>query len=165
MSVNVIFGSDAGATRAVANRIAKRLQGRAVDVAAATVADFESPRLLVLGAPTYGMGDLQSDWEANYHLLEEANLASKRVALFGTGDQFTYPDTFVDAMGVLYDTAVARGAEVIGFTDVAGYDFTASFAERGGQFVGLALDEDQEPNKTGDRITAWVEQLRNGHGL
>ena len=65
MSVNVIFGSDAGATRAVASRIAKRMQGRAVDIKSATAADFEGCSLLILGAPTYGFGDLQADWEAN----------------------------------------------------------------------------------------------------
>ncbi|MBB4267986.1 flavodoxin I [Roseospira visakhapatnamensis] len=158
--MTVIFGSDAGATRAVASRIAKRLHGRCVDIKTATVEDFESPSLLILGCPTYGFGDLQSDWEERYHLLEDASLAGKRVALFGTGDQFTYPDTFVDAMGHIYDTAVERGAEVVGFTKTEGYDYTESFAERDGQFVGLVLDEDQQPGKTTARIDQWVAGLR-----
>jgi len=159
MIVTVIYGSDAGATQAIANRIAARLNGRSVDIKTATVEDFEQASLLILGCPTYGLGDLQSDWEDRYHLLEEANLAGKRVALFGTGDQFTYPDTFVDAMGILYDTVVERGADVIGFTDTHGYDYQASFAERHGRFVGLALDQDQQPGKTEDRITKWIASL------
>jgi flavodoxin I len=159
MTVTVIYGSDAGATQAIANRIAARLNGRSVDIKTASVEDFETASLLILGCPTYGLGDLQSDWDDHYHLLEAANLAGKRVALFGTGDQFTYPDTFVDAMGILYDTVVERGANVIGFTDTGGYDFTASFAERDGRFVGLALDQDQQPGKTEDRITNWIASL------
>lgn len=160
MSVNVIFGSDAGATRGVASRIAKRVQGKAIDIATATQADFETCSLLILGSPTYGAGDLQTDWElGGLDKLGAANLAGKKVALFGTGDQVGYPDSFVDAMGLLYDQVVAKGAVVVGFTDTAGYDYTASKAERDGRFVGLALDEDGESSKTEKRITAWISQL------
>ncbi|MFD2182954.1 flavodoxin FldA [Rhodoplanes azumiensis] len=160
MSVNVIFGSDAGATKAVAARIAKRVQGKAIDVAKATTADFESCSLLILGSPTYGAGDLQTDWEfGGLDKLAAANIAGKTVALFGTGDQASYPDSFVDAMGLLYDQVIAKGAVVVGFTETAGYDYTASKAERDGKFVGLALDEDGESSKSDKRITAWISQL------
>ncbi|EJW13162.1 Flavodoxin 1 [Rhodovulum sp. PH10] len=159
MSVNVIFGSDGGATKAVASRIAKRVQGKAIDIAAATPADFENCSLLILGSPTYGAGDLQADWEDHLDKLTGADLAGKKVALFGTGDQMGYPDSFVDAMGILYDHVVAQGATVVGFTDTAGYDYIASKAERDGKFVGLALDEDGEASKTDKRITAWISSL------
>ncbi|HEY0327506.1 MAG TPA: flavodoxin FldA [Rhodopseudomonas sp.] len=159
MSVNVIFGSDGGNTKAVASRIAKHIQGRAIDIKAASVADFESPSLLILGSPTYGAGDLQTDWEAHLDKLTTAKLVGKKVALFGTGDQVSYPDCFVDAMGVLYDLVVGQGASVVGFTETAGYDFTGSRAERDGQFVGLALDQDSQSSKTEKRIKEWVSQL------
>ncbi|GEO80656.1 flavodoxin FldA [Pararhodospirillum oryzae] len=160
MSVHVIYGSDGGTTRALAQRLASRLGGRAIDVAQARVEDFETPSLLVLGSPTYGFGDLQTDWEDRLALIKEANLSGKRVALFGTGDQGMYPDTFVDAMGVLYDAVVGRGAEVVGFTATDGYTHTASTAVRDGRFVGLALDEDQQPKLTEKRLSAWVDQIR-----
>lgn len=159
MSVNVIFGSDSGVTRSIASRIAKRMQGRAVDIKSASTADFETCSLLILGAPTYGFGDLQTDWEANIDKLTSANLTGKKVALFGTGDQTNYPDSFVDAMGLLYDHVVDLGADVVGFTDTAGYDYTASKAERDGRFVGLALDEDGQSSKTEKRITEWISRL------
>lgn len=160
MSVHVIYGSDGGTTRGIAQRLASRLQGRAIDITKASVADLESPALLILGCPTYGFGDLQSDWEDRLSLLKEAQLSGKRVALFGTGDQMTYPDTFVDAMGILYDIVVDRGAQVVGFTDTKGYDHTGSAAQRDGRFVGLALDEDQQPGLTDQRLTAWIDQIR-----
>jgi flavodoxin I len=159
MSVNVIFGSDGGATKAVAARIARHIQGRAIDIKAATTADFEACSLLILGAPTYGAGDLQVDWEANIDKLTNARLTGKKVALFGTGDQAGYPDSFVDAMGILYDHVVDLGATVVGFTATTGYDYTASKAERDGRFVGLALDQDGQSSKTEKRITEWVSQL------
>ncbi|MGP9812205.1 flavodoxin FldA [Rhodopseudomonas sp. NSM] len=159
MSVNIIFGSDAGATKAVANRIAKHTNGRAIDIKAASVADFENCTLLILGSPTYGAGDLQTDWEAHLDKLQQARLTGKKVALFGTGDQVSYPDCFVDAMGVLYDLVTEQGATVVGFTPTAGYDHTGSRAERDGQFVGLPLDQDNQSSKTEKRITEWVGRL------
>jgi flavodoxin I len=159
MTATVIYGTESGTTALVARRIAARLTARLVDVAQAQRDDFESCDLLVLGAPTYGFGDLPTDWEKALGLLRAAGLAGKPVALFGTGDQRTYPDTFVDAIGLLYDEVVARGARVVGFTEIAGYDFTASRAVRDGRFVGLALDEDGQASQTGERIAGWVGEL------
>jgi len=152
MSVNVTYGSDGGATEGAASRIAERAQGRTIDIENATRADFESCALLILGSPTYGNGDLQADREAHLGKPREANLAGRRVALFGTGDQETYPESFVDAMGILYDI-------VVGFTEVDGCSHIASLAERGGRFVGPALDPDTRSSKTNPRIEAWIAGL------
>lgn len=159
MIVNVIFGSDGGATKGVASKISKKAQGKSIDIKAATKADFENCDLLILGSPTYGDGTLQTDWEENIDKLREANLAGKKVALFGTGDQATYPDSFVDAMGILFDEVTEKGATVVGFTDTAGYDYTGSTAERDGKFVGLALDQDGQSGMTEKRVTAWLAAL------
>ncbi|QTL05360.1 flavodoxin FldA [Aquabacter sp. L1I39] len=159
MIVTIIYGSDGGATKGVASKISKKTKGRVVDIKAASASDFEGCDLLILGSPTYGAGDLQMDWEAHVDTLKSSNLDGKKVALFGTGDQATYPDSFVDAMGVLYDLVVEQGAQVVGFTDTAGYDFTGSFAERDGQFVGLALDQDGQSSLTEKRVTAWLATI------
>jgi len=159
MIVNVIFGSDGGATKGVASKISKKCQGKAIDIKAASKADFENCDLLILGSPTYGDGTLQTDWEENIEKLREANISGKKVALFGTGDQETYPDSFVDAMGILYDEVTEKGAVVVGHTETEGYDYTGSTAERDGKFVGLALDQDTQSGKTDKRVTAWLTQL------
>ena len=159
MAVTVVYGSDGGATRGVAARIARRLSGKTVDIKTAKPSDLESCSLLILGVPTYGDGILQSDWEENIETLKKARIANKKVALFGLGDQETYPDSFVDAIGILYDHVVEQGANVIGFTETTGYDYLNSFAERDGKFVGLAIDEDTQSSLTGKRIASWVAQL------
>lgn len=159
MSVTIIFGSDGGATRGVASKISKKCQGRSVDIKNATTDDFENCHLLILGSPTYGDGTLQTDWEDNIDTLRSANLKGKKVALFGTGDQATYPLSFQDAMGILYDEVSALGANVIGFTETAGYDFIESTAVRDGKFVGLALDQDTQSGMTEKRVTAWLSQV------
>ena len=91
--------------------------------------------------------------------LEEAELANKRVAIFSTGDQMSFPDSFVDAIGILHDVVARKGADVIGYTDPAGYDFARSAALRDGKFVGLAIDEDNQSDETEARITAWLSQF------
>ena len=159
MRVNIIFGSDGGATKGVASKLSKKTQGRSIDIKSATAADFEDCDLLILRSPTYGDGTLQVDWEENIEKLREANLSGKKVALFGTGDQASYPESFVDAMGILYDELLDKGANVVGFTETAGYDYLNSTAERDGQFVGLALDLDGQSGMTDKRVTAWLANL------
>lgn len=159
MTITVIYGTESGATKTVAKKIAAKLQAKLVNVAAASPADFEDCDLLVLGTPTYGMGEMPPDWESGIGLLDEANLSGKKVALFGTGDQLTYPDTFVDAMGILFDKVAEKGAQVVGHTETVGYDFSDSLALRDGKFVGLALDEDGQPEKTDNRIADWIGRL------
>lgn len=164
MTVHVIYGTDGGVTRSAARRIAKKIDAkkisaRVIDVKVATIGDFEACDLLILGIPTYGEGDLQSDWEENLGTLRASNISGKPVALFGTGDQANYPDTFVDAMGTLYDIVVEQGAMVTGATETAGYTHRSSAAARGGRFVGLALDEDGQSSLTEKRITSWISQL------
>jgi flavodoxin I len=80
--------------------------------------------------------------------------------VFGLGDQMSFPDTFVDAMAVLADNAVKAGAKLVGRRPADGYDCSGSAALRDGQFVGLPLDEDNQPQLTGSRIAEWVQQIR-----
>jgi len=159
MSVTIIFGSDGGATRGVAAKLRKKCQGRSVDIKDATADDFENCQLLILGSPTYGDGTLQTDWEDNIEKLRSANLAGKKVALFGTGDQQQYPFSFVDALGILYDEVTDLGAEVVGSTETEGYDFVESAGVRDGKFVGLALDLDTQSGMTEKRVTAWLTDV------
>jgi flavodoxin I len=165
MNVTVIYGSESGTTKAIAKRIAAGLQAKLVNITAANPADFEQCDLLVLGCPTYGIGDLQTDWEDRIASLHNANLSGKQVAIFGTGDQATYSDSFVDAIGILHDIVVEKGAVIVGHTSTDGYDYTASLAERDGRFVGLALDEDGQSSKTEKRIAAWLAQLAETQSL
>ena len=63
-------------------------------------------------------------------------------------------------MGHLYDDLSDTGCRFIGACDTAGYSFDSSEAVRDGKFVGLALDETNEDDRTAERIAAWVETLK-----
>ena len=47
-----------------------------------------------------------------------------------------------------------------GAVDTAGYTFDSSIAVVNGKFVGLPLDEVNEDGQTDERISAWVEQVK-----
>lgn len=82
------------------------------------------------------------------------------MAVFGCGDCEAYCDTFCGGMKELHDAAEAAGAHVIGSVDAAGYSYEDSEAVVDGRFVGLALDDVNEDDKTEQRIEAWLEEIK-----
>jgi len=159
--IGIYYGSTTGQTAGVAARIGALLKTAAVhDIAGACPADLERHDFLVLGSSTWGVGYLQEDW-ARFRL-DQVDLGGKTVALFGLGDAFTYVDTFVDGLGILYDAVTARGAAVIGAWAAVGYPFVRSAALREGAFVGLALDEDNQAHLTDERLSRWTAGVKRG---
>ena len=68
-------------------------------------------------------------------------------------------------MGALAEEAEKKGATLVGQWSAEGYTHTASAAQRGDKFVGLALDEMNEADKTADRIAAWTAQVQAEAGI
>ncbi len=84
MRTGIFYGSTTGNTEAVANQIATRISGSQIHSAEKlTRAELESCDLIILGASTWGLGDLQDDWFDNIESLRSAKLHGKKVALFG----------------------------------------------------------------------------------
>jgi len=168
--IGLFFGSDEGNTEAIAYRIQQCLGADAVevvDIGDATQLDFAKYELMMMGIPTWDFGQIQSDWDDFWSDLEEVSFTGKTVALFGLGDQFGYGDFFLDAMGLLHDVIVRKGAKVVGHWPTEGYEFDASKAIVEGKdlFVGLALDEDQQPELSNQRIESWCKQVVAAFGL
>jgi flavodoxin long chain len=121
---------------------------------------------LILGIPTWDIGQLQVDWDIKWDELESLDLTGHKVAVFGMGDQYGYPDTYLDAAGMLAETVLALGGELVGYTPVdESYQFGHSLFTDGDSFMGLALDEDHQPKLTKARLDAWVEQVLTAFGL
>ncbi|MCG8480371.1 MAG: flavodoxin [Spirochaetales bacterium] len=162
--VLIIYGSSTGATEDIAGRIADRFDGAAsrnvTSLEGETIASLKTYDLVLLGSSTWGIGDLQDDWYAKLDILAGADLKGVKVGVFGTGDQESYPDSFADAVGILAETAERAGATIIGHTDTTDYAFDESRAARDGALVGLAVDEDNQSDKTDGRIEAWVASLK-----
>lgn len=156
----VVYGSSTGNCEAIAEKIAGKLGCEAVNVQDLTADTVKENDNLILGTSTWGAGDMQDDWYDGVKTLKEAGLQGKTVALFGVGDSASYSDTFCGGLAELRDAAKDAGANIIGAVSTDGYTFDDSAAVEDGKFVGLALDEDNESDKTDERIDNWVAEIK-----
>lgn len=161
--IKLFYGSSTGNTEHAAELIRKEFGDEdlpALNIAEASSADFESADALILGISTWEDGQLQEDWEEFFPNLDQVELRGKKVALFGLGDAAGFSGEFVSALGLLNAKIKERGATVVGAWPAAGYSFDHSNALEGDQFVGLVLDEDNQPEKTPERIKSWVRVIK-----
>ena len=160
----IFYGSSSGTTEDIAGRIAAKLGIGSSDVYnidSATPEDVAPYDVLLLGSSTWGVGDLQDDWEGFLPKLKKADLGGKAVAIFGTGDSSSYSDSFCDAIGSIYKELGNTGCSFCGLVSIDGYTFDDSTAVVDGKFVGLPLDEVNEGDKTDARIDQWIAQLKS----
>lgn len=163
--IGLFFGTQTSNTQTAAEIIQKELGGDSIvdlnDISKAESSDFKDYSYIIIGCPTWNVGELQSDWEDFYdEQLDDIDFTGKKVAYFGEGDQVGYPDTFQDGIGMLEEKIVEQGGETVGYWSTDGYEFTDSKALRDGKFIGLALDENNQSDLTEERIKAWVAQLK-----
>jgi len=159
----IFYGSTTGSTEAVAQDIAKQLGIADADVhnvADASADETDKYDLLVLGSPTWGNGDLQDDWYGFLDKIKTRDLSGKTVALFGCGDSESYPDTFCNALGTIYEELQPTGCRFVGAYEPQDYAVTYSGVCRDGKFVGLAVDELNEDDKTAARTDRWIEAVK-----
>lgn len=159
----VFYGSTTGTTESVARTIAEKLgipSSDVYDVSKMTADVAGSYEALILGTSTWGDGELQDDWYDGIKVLKGMDLSGKTVALFGCGDSESYSDTFCDGMGILFEDLKDSGCRFIGAVSDADYTYSSSIAATDGNFVGLAIDDINESDKTDERVTDWTEKLK-----
>lgn len=159
-STVVVYGSSTGTCESIAEQIASKLGVEAINVTDLTAEVISSNDNLLLGTSTWGSGELQDDWYDGLEVLKSADLSGKTVALFGCGDAEGYSDTFCGALAELYNVVKDGGANLIGEVSTEGYTFDDSEAVVDDKFVGLALDDVNEDDKTESRIDAWLESIK-----
>jgi len=168
--IGLFYGSSTCYTEMAAEKIAAGMRGTSVELH--NIADTDLKRcldysFLIMGIPTWDYGELQEDWENLWPQFDELDLSEHRVALFGLGDQIGYPQWFQDALGYLHERLRERGATLVGYWPVEGYQFEASqgLSTDKSQFVGLALDEENQAELSEERIRRWCEQVQREFGL
>jgi flavodoxin I len=169
--VGIFFGTDTGNTRRIAKQIASSLGNLAdkpVNVRNASVSELLAYDVLILGTPTYGEGQLPGlstgnpteSWEEFLPKLDGHDFSGKKVAIYGLGNQKSYPNEFIDAVFYLYQQFKQCGATMIGEWPCTDYTFNASKAAVDDCFLGLALDQENQKDLTDARLTSWLEQLK-----
>ena len=130
------------------------------------VEDLDSENFLkfdnyILGVPTWFDGELPNYWDEFIPDLEEFDLKGKVFAIFGLGDQKKYSENFVDGIGLMAEILLDKGAKLVGYTSTEGYSFESSEAVRGDQFLGLAIDYENQGLINKERVKNWVDDLKN----
>ncbi|MEL7587886.1 MAG: flavodoxin [Prolixibacteraceae bacterium] len=171
----LFFGPEKGAVHRVAEKIRNAIGAGQIDlipVAGASAADLEKYRQLIFGISTVGKETWDqelsnTDWSGFFPEISKIDYSNRTIALFGLGDHITYPEHFVNAMGMLAREILKAcpGARIVGKVDRSGYEFEESEAVIDGQFIGLPLDEDFESELTDQRIAAWLEQISAEFGF
>lgn len=131
------------------------------DITPLTMLDYQNLILVcsTLGRNTWEM-EQKDPWSSFIPQMLRIRLNGRKVAIAGLGDHVSYPNNFVDGMGILGNTIEEIGGQLVGFTETRDYVFNDSRALRDGKFIGLPLDEDYEAEKTENRLSQWLTQLR-----
>ncbi len=116
--IGLFYGSNTDYTRLVVDQIVEEFELVAPDlltihnVAETPLDKMLAYDFLIIGCPTWNIGQLQDDWDNHFLELEAFDLIGKKIAIFGLGDQYGYPESFCDAIGILGRKFIAQGAEL-----------------------------------------------------
>lgn len=161
--VGLFYGTSTGNTEEVANLIKAEL-GDTIDyvknITQVVPQDLTVCEMLILGVPTWHIGEMQDDWAVVLPEFDKLNFNGKKLAVFGLGDGKGYPDTYVDAMQELVEKFEKTGAKLVGLWPTEGYEFQKSKAIRDGKFMGLVIDVENQDNLTEGRVKTWCAQIR-----
>lgn len=161
-SIGLFWGSDTGMTEEIVTVLMDLLSDQKIDninIFNASIEQFALYDRLILGLSTWYDGELQSDWDEFFEQFQQVDFTHKKVALFGLGDQEGYADFFVDGIGIIGEVVLKNGGTICGKWSTKGYEYEASKAVQGQHFLGLAIDEDNQPEQTDKRLEQWVKQL------
>lgn len=170
-TVGLFYGSTTGTTEDVAEKVTRHAARLGEGLEPVNIAACRGPEALlgydrlILGVPTWNVGQLQDDWLRWFPALDALDFSGKQIALFGVGDGLGFPDNFLDALGLLGRKLRERGATLVGRWPAAGYDFTASLAQEGESFIGLGIDDYNQESLTDERLQGWLRQIYSEFGL
>lgn len=164
--VGIFYAPSGGSVQKVARLIKQKLADLQPDMQ--VVSDIVPLQLLdyhnlvlvcsTLGRNTWEM-EQKDPWSSFLPKMLRIRLDGRKVALVGLGDHVSYPNNFVDGMGILGQTVEEIGGKLIGAIPTRDYIFNDSRALRDGKFIGLPLDEDYEADKTEERLNGWVGNI------
>ena len=159
----LIYGSTTGNTTSIAEMIKSEMCASLDHVKNITdivPQDLVACPVIIIGIPTWHIGELQDDWASFMPELKKLDFKGKKIAFFGLGDGKGYPDTYVDAMQEIWEVMEKSGATLHGQWPTEGYEFQKSKAIKNGKFLGLVIDVENQHNLSEGRVKAWVAQLK-----
>ena len=170
MKIGIFWGSSTDNTTTATEFMKEYLEMNDHEVDIHNIADTDVEKILeydniIIGCPTWHIGELQDDWDAIYEEYKKLDFSGKTAAFFGCGDQVGYAENFLDAIGLLAKPFMDNGGTLIGRWPTEGYEFDISLAQDGDEFLGLGLDNDNEEELTEERLIIWAELIKDEFGI
>jgi len=166
--IALIYWPKKGNVENTAAKIAALFDEGATDIF--TISEAEPEKLtaydlLIFGGSTIGADNWEdahtTKWYSFFDSMKKQDFTGKHAAIYGLGDQILYPEHFVDGMSTIREELSGTGLTFIGSWPAEGYEHTDSKSIEGDHFIGLALDDDQQSELSDERISKWVELLKN----
>jgi len=162
--IGMFWGSTSDNTKEAAEYIKEYIEAEGHEIDSHDIADIGEEKILeyknvIIGCPTWNIGELQDDWDAVFLKYEKLDFKGITCAFFGCGDAVGYPDNFLDAIGILAKPFIANGGSVIGKCSKDDYEFRDSVALDGDDFLGLGLDYDNEEEECEGQMIMWIEDI------
>ena len=163
--IGMFWGSSTDMTSLASEGIQEEIQNFGHDIDSINIRDSGLEPILeyknvIIGCPTWNVGELQDDWDLLYKDYQKLRFDNITGAFFGVGDQMGYNYNYLDAVGLLARPFMENGGKLIGRWSIEGYEFDESVALEGEEFLGLALDYDNQDNLSEERIRAWASLIQ-----
>ncbi len=165
----MLYAPAKGSTEKVAQKIEQEFGAENIDMM--LIDENLSPKILenyesiIFGISTVGRDNWDNSytkigWDFFLPKLDTFNFSEKTVAIFGLGNHITYPDHFVDSMGLLAKKVIEKGGKLVGKCPVEYYEFNESLAVVDNEFLGLPVDEDNDYDQTDENVKQWVKLIK-----
>ena len=164
----LLYWGKGGNVERTANKVYNMFDPKTIDISDVVSFDInnlDNYELMILGHSTIGAEDWQeakadNEWNGFFRRVESKGNNKIIAASFGLGDQVLYPDHFVDSLGIYKEEMDKLNIKTIGCWPTEGYSYTDSDGEKDGNFFGLALDVDNEPELSEERIASWCSEIK-----
>ena len=164
--IGLFWGSTTGNQEEVSELLKEHMEAEGYEVDSYDIRSTDLSKMLeysnlIIGCPTWNIGELQEDWEEVYLEYRKLDFSNITGAFFGAGDQISYSFNYLDAVGLLAKPFVENGGKLVGKLPTEGYEFDESEALEGDELLGLGIDNDNEEELTEERTVNWVELIKD----
>ena len=164
--IGLFWGSTTGNQEEVSELLKEYMEAEGYEVDSYDIRSTDLSKMLeysnlIIGCPTWNIGELQEDWEEVYLEYRKLDFSNITGAFFGAGDQISYSFNYLDAVGLLAKPFVENGGKLVGKLPTEGYEFDESEALEGDELLGLGIDNDNEEELTEERLVNWVELIKD----
>jgi len=165
--IGIFWGSTSDNTKIATEFMVQYLEDKGVEVDSFDIGEIDVEDILnyeniIIGCPTWNIGELQDDWDSVFLRYEKIDFSNITAAFFGCGDQVGYPYNFLDAIGILAKPFIDKGGKVVGKWDTDHYEFDDSAALHNGKLLGLGLDYDNDDEEDCEKLMVqWLDQILN----